>query len=84
MLQEKRNLESYYFAAQTMRTKIQYSFHELPPEAHISLRDSLIQYVEQEDEGSNSVVVTQLCLALAALSLQMSSWEKPVLDLMGR
>lgn len=84
MLQEKRDLESYYFAAQTMRTKIQYSFHELPPEAHTSLRDSLIQYLEQVNECTNSVIVTQLSLALAILSLQMSSWEKPVLDLMGR
>ncbi|KAK6636318.1 hypothetical protein RUM43_009977 [Polyplax serrata] len=82
MLQEKRDLESYYFAAQTMRTKIQYSFHELPPETHISLRDSLIQYLEQVNDYTNTVVVTQLSLALALLSLQMSSWEKPVLDLM--
>lgn len=84
MLQQKRDLESCYFAAQTMRTKIQYSFHELPTEAHISLRDSLMQHLEQVNDSTNSVIVTQLCLALAALSLQMSSWQKPVLDLILR
>lgn len=84
MLQEKKDVESCYFAAQTMRTKIQYSFHELPPEAHFSLRDSLIQHLEQINDYTDSVIVTQLCLALAVLSLQMSTWEKPVLDLMRR
>ncbi|KAL0267137.1 UNVERIFIED_CONTAM: hypothetical protein PYX00_009490 [Menopon gallinae] len=85
MLQQKRDFESCYFAAQTMRTKIQYSFHELPAESHTSLRDSLIQHLEQmNDLTTNSVIITQLCLGLAALSLQMSSWEKPILDLISR
>ncbi|KAK2580863.1 hypothetical protein KPH14_005937 [Odynerus spinipes] len=84
MLQQKRNIESCYFAAQTMRTKIQLSFHELPPEAHTSLRDSLMEHISQINENTNSAIVTQLCLALAALALQMSSWQKPVIDLINR
>ncbi|XP_034948229.1 transportin-3 [Chelonus insularis] len=84
MLQEKRDPESCYFAAQTMRTKIQYYFHELPAESHISLRDSLLNHISQINEHTNSVIVTQLCLALADLALQMSSWEKPVTDLLNR
>lgn len=30
LLQQKNDLNSCYFAAQTMRSKIQHSFHELP------------------------------------------------------
>ncbi|XP_018314649.1 transportin-3 [Mycetomoellerius zeteki] len=84
MLHQKRNIESCYFAAQTMRTKIQLSFHELPQEAHTSLRDSLIEHISQINEHTNSAIVTQLCLALADLALQMSSWQKPVVDLINR
>ncbi|XP_014470428.1 PREDICTED: transportin-3 [Dinoponera quadriceps] len=84
MLHQKRDVQSCYFAAQTMRTKIQLSFHELPPEAHASLRDSLMDHILQINEHTNSAIVTQLCLALADLALQMSSWQKPVVDLINR
>lgn len=60
MLHQKRNIESCYFAAQTMRTKIQLSFHELPQEAHISLRDSLLEHISQINEHTNSAIVTQV------------------------
>ncbi|XP_066594283.1 transportin-3 isoform X2 [Prorops nasuta] len=84
MLQQKRNIESCYFAAQTMRTKIQMSFDELPPEAHISLRDSLMEHISQINEDTNTAIVTQLCLALADLALQMPSWQEPIVDLINR
>ncbi|XP_046738771.1 transportin-3 [Diprion similis] len=84
MLQQKRDVESCYFAAQTMRTKIQLSFHELPAEAHNSLRDSLMNHISQINEHTSNVIVTQLCLALADLTLQMCSWQKPVVDLINR
>lgn len=84
MLQEKRNLESCYFAAQTMRSKIQKCFHELPPESHVSLRDSLLDHISQINDSTNTVIVVQLCVALADLALQMPSWQKCILDLIGR
>ncbi|KAG8222278.1 hypothetical protein J437_LFUL003259 [Ladona fulva] len=84
MLHQKRDLESCYFAAQTMRTKIQLSFHELPPESHISLRDSLIEHISQVNEQTNTIIVTQLCLALADLALLMAQWQKPLEDLIKR
>lgn len=62
MLQQKRDIESCYFAAQTMRTKIQSSFHELPTEAHTSLRDSLMDHISQINEHTNSAIVTQVTL----------------------
>lgn len=60
MLHQKRDVQSCYFAAQTMRTKIQLSFHELPPEAHTSLRDSLMDHILQINEHTNSAIVTQV------------------------
>lgn len=84
ILHRSNELEWCYFAAQTMRTKIQLSFHELPSESHISLRDSLMEHISRVTENTNSVIVTQLCVALGDLALQMSSWEKPVIDLIER
>ncbi|GJQ77535.1 Trn-SR [Trypoxylus dichotomus] len=84
LLHHKRDLESCYFAAQTMRTKIHQSFHELPVEAHLSLRDSLLGHISQITEGTNTVIVTQLSLALADLVLQMPTWQRATLDLINR
>ncbi|XP_046388483.1 transportin-3 [Ischnura elegans] len=81
MLHQKRDLECCYFAAQTMRTKIQLSFHELPSESHTSLRDSLIEHISQVNDQTNPIIVTQLCLALADLALLMAQWHKPLEDL---
>lgn len=67
-----------------MRNKIQNSFHELPDEAHVSLRDSLIAHISQITIETNAIIVTQLCLALADLALLMSHWEDPVRDLIER
>ena len=60
MLQEKKDLESCYFAAQTMRTKIQLFFHELPVTAHESLRDSLLVHLSQINNHTNIVIVMQV------------------------
>lgn len=84
MLHQQHDMESCYFAAQTMRTKIQLAFHELPAEAHHSLRDSLLEHISKVNESTNSIIVTQLCLALSDLALQMPTWQKPVLDLITR
>ncbi len=37
-----QNMEAQYFAAQTLRTKVQRDFEELPSDAVSSLRDSLL------------------------------------------
>ena len=78
------DVESCYFAAQTMRSKIQHSFHELPETAHVSLRDSLLDHVANVTAGTSNVIVTQLCLAVADLVLLMPSWSSPVQDLLTR
>ncbi|XP_073827400.1 transportin 3 [Musca autumnalis] len=82
LLQQKRDLHSCYFAAQTMRNKIQNSFNELPLNSHESLRDSLIAHVGQITNETDTIIVTQLCLAVADLALLMASWKQPIIDLL--
>ncbi|EAL40594.1 transportin-3 isoform X2 [Anopheles merus] len=84
LLRQKHDLNSCTFAAQTMRNKIQNSFHELPESAHESLRQSLLEHLSHITIETKSVIVTQLSLALADLALLMSSWQKPVATLLQR
>ncbi|XP_038639310.1 transportin-3-like isoform X3 [Scyliorhinus canicula] len=77
LLRLQRDIESCYFAAQTMKMKIQYSFYELPPEMHSSLRDSLLTHLESLKDLSQAIV-TQLALAVADLAIQMTSWKSCV------
>lgn len=64
ILHQQSDIESCYFAAQTMRTKIQLSFHELPTEAHTSLRDSLMEHISKINESTSSVIVTQVSIVM--------------------
>ncbi|XP_056311784.1 transportin-3 isoform X2 [Danio aesculapii] len=74
LLQLKQDIESCYFAAQTMKMKIQTSFYELPPDTHTALRDSLLSHIQNLKDLS-PIIVTQLALAIADLALQMASWK---------
>lgn len=65
LLQLKQDVESCYFAAQTMKMKIQTSFYELPPETHNALRDSLLTHIQNLKELS-PIIVTQVGPAAAA------------------
>ncbi|XP_071476765.1 LOW QUALITY PROTEIN: transportin-3-like [Diadema antillarum] len=84
LLQMKQDVETCYFAAQTMRTKIQYAFHELPVESHNMLRDSLINHLQTMSDPKFHVITTQLCLALADLALQMTQWKNSAAFLIHR
>jgi len=75
--------EAHLFCSQTIRTKCQRDFEELPEGAAVSLRDSVITLLVRYREGP-APVRTQLSLALAALAVHMNlqSWavdgeEKP-------
>jgi transportin-3 len=65
------SLETLYFSAQTIRTKVQRDFEDLPPSAPLSLRASLMTLLMKFRQGP-AAVRTQLCLAMAALAVQMS------------
>ncbi|KAJ7520942.1 hypothetical protein O6H91_19G031100 [Diphasiastrum complanatum] len=68
------SLEVHYFCAQTLRTKIQRDFEDLPPGAALSLRSSLMGLLVKFCQGP-AAVRTQLCLAIAALTMHMGSDE---------
>lgn len=60
-------LESCYFAAQTLRTKIQSHFNELPTESYISLKDSILNHLKSLNQLST--VQTQLALSITYLAI---------------
>lgn len=68
-------MEEQYFCAQTLRTKVQRDFDELPPGAAEGLRDSLVSLLLRFSRGAPPVR-TQLCLALASLPphVPMHGW----------
>lgn len=51
---------SCYLAAQTMRSKLQNSFHELPQDSHVSLRDALLNHLSKLDDTTDGVIATQV------------------------
>uniref|UniRef100_A0A383V7P9 Importin N-terminal domain-containing protein n=1 Tax=Tetradesmus obliquus TaxID=3088 RepID=A0A383V7P9_TETOB len=69
--------EYTYFCAQTLKTKVQRDYEELPAESVPQLRDSLLQLLLRFGHGSPAVR-TQLCLAMAALAahLPAAQWSE--------
>ncbi|RKP09440.1 armadillo-type protein, partial [Thamnocephalis sphaerospora] len=75
------NLEARLFAAQTFRKKVTYDLHQLDTAARLSLRDSMLDLMAQFKSGP-AVLVTQLCLALSALAMQLPQWTGVVPQMM--
>lgn len=74
-------MEPRIIAAQTLRTKVIYDVSQLPTDALLPLRDSLLSCLEtytspQAPTGSKAIVV-QLCLALADLAYQVTEAQWP-------
>ncbi|KND02149.1 uncharacterized protein SPPG_09044 [Spizellomyces punctatus DAOM BR117] len=70
-------LEVRIFAAQTMRQKIEFDLDQLDVTARQSLRDSLLTLLHHYRAGPKPMV-TQLCLSLADLAIQMVEWDDPI------
>ena len=74
--------EAYYFMAQTIRTKIQYDWHQVPASAMSALRDLLFRLLAQSKDSRP--VRMQLSVAVSDLALQMDeSWSEPIRDIVG-
>ncbi|KAJ2776621.1 Nuclear import receptor [Coemansia javaensis] len=73
-------LEPKLFAAQTLRNKVISSFGELGEQGALSLRDSVVAHLRNARSGPQPLV-TQLCLALADLAVQLEAWEDPFGDM---
>lgn len=82
LLIKKEDQESCYFAAQTLRTKIQLNFKELPSEeAYISLKNSIINHLKSFQVPT---VQTQLALCITYLAILAPSWQNPVEELVSQ
>ncbi|XP_076926427.1 transportin MOS14-like [Bidens hawaiensis] len=64
------NVETLIFCSQTLRSKVQRAFEELPSEAFRPLRDSLNNLLKKFHKGPPKVR-TQISLAVAALAVQV-------------
>lgn len=74
-----------FFAAQTMRTKVQFDFFQLPAESYTSLRDSLLAHIDRFRAPEFQSIHTMLAVTLADLAIQMDSeWPQPVEMLFAR
>lgn len=81
LLHLKRDMKSCFFAAQTLRTKVAYSFGELPADVHENLRNSMFDHLSYITVGTHSGITIQLCVAAADIALLMPMWEDPFTDL---
>ncbi|KAF6983446.1 hypothetical protein CFC21_001630 [Triticum aestivum] len=67
---ESSNLETLMFCSQTLRSKVQRDFEELPSEAFRPLQDSLYGLLKKFNKGPPKVR-TQICIAIAALAVHV-------------
>ncbi|KAK2734196.1 Nuclear import receptor [Myotisia sp. PD_48] len=74
-------VEAKLFAATTLKGKITYDLDQLPESAQPALRDSILSLLSTYRSGPRPIQ-TQLCVCLATLAIQMTSW-KDVLPVVG-
>jgi len=78
-------MEYRFFGAQTMRTKVQFDFYELPVESYGALRDSMLNHIDRFRAAEHQPIHTQLAIALADLAIQMdNAWPNPIETLFQR
>lgn len=69
---------AFFFAAQTLRTKLRYDFRHLPGEAHAPLRQALLNHLQRFKAGPKDVR-GQLCSAVGLAAMHMASeWPDAV------
>lgn len=68
LLIQARDFESSYFAAQTLKTKIQYNFEELPANSYDDLKNSIVAHLAKFDE---KIIQTQLGLCVTFMCTLM-------------
>lgn len=65
------NMETLIFCSQTLRSKVQRNFEELPSEAFCPFRNSLYTLLKELSKGPPKVR-TQICIAVAGLAVHVS------------
>jgi len=81
------SLELQFLAAKTFHTKVRYDYYDqVPAMERMGLKNKLLSHLERHFSCSNSrkhAVTTQLCMAVAALVIQMEEWDNAIKDLAG-
>ncbi|KAJ5595720.1 hypothetical protein N7450_002178, partial [Penicillium hetheringtonii] len=67
-------VEAKLFAATTLKGKIVFDLDQLPPDAVVALRDSVLNLLVAFASGPRPIQ-TQLCVCLASLAIQMLAWK---------
>ncbi|KAK0415397.1 hypothetical protein QR680_011925 [Steinernema hermaphroditum] len=80
LIGERRTIASVSYASQLLRQKVVDSFNELPPETYEQFRDCLIEHLKNVDWANpeETVIMTQLSLALVDLYLQVPRWPNGI------
>jgi transportin-3 len=73
--------EAKIFAAQTFKKKILYDLKQLDDTTKQSLINSLFELLHIYRNGPK-IIITQLCISIADLSILIKSWENPVQHLL--
>ncbi len=70
----------YLFLISLYFLQVTYDLHEMNVADIIRVRDTLLTALQTYHAGPRSIL-TQLCLALSGLALQLPSWEDPMQDM---
>lgn len=81
LVDQNSGLEMKVFVAQTLRSKVQYDFGQLPTETLSSLKDSIIQAMIYFNDKQR-LITTQLCISMAYFALQDLTWTNAISEVM--
>ena len=82
LLHANHSREVSYFAANTLRIKIQNSYLELPADSREPFKSSLLSHLVNYTAAGYHEILVQLAVAVADLAVYMSEWHHPASELM--
>lgn len=83
LVDEDVGIEMKLFVSQTLRSKVQYDFYQVPKESLPSLKESILGAIEYFDT-KQKLITTQLALALAYFALQDLDWTNSMTEIITR
>lgn len=78
LLLAREDVKVSYLAAHMLRHKISKNFNELPLECYSSLKNSILNHLQNHDDYA---VQGQLTMAIADLTILLQVWQNPIEDL---
>lgn len=83
LVNKEEAIELRLFAAQTLRAKVTYDLSQIELSLE-QFKDSLVDLLLSYPADSDRLVRTQLCVALAQLSLQYLQWSNPISEIINK